>query len=66
MTSADLAGPFCTCGDYSCPAMKDSAANCGHIDTGAAVLDLPGSVCPCGDDLCGGTDDRTDCDNPHI
>jgi hypothetical protein len=46
--------------------MRDSAANCANIDTGADDVDLPGSVCPCGDHGCGGTEDRTDCDNPHI
>lgn len=26
------AGPFCSCGDYSCPAMNDQNSNCAYID----------------------------------
>ncbi|PZU04711.1 MAG: hypothetical protein DI630_00930 [Gordonia sp. (in: high G+C Gram-positive bacteria)] len=26
------AGPFCSCGDYSCPASSDSAASCVNRD----------------------------------
>ncbi len=66
MTSTNPSGPFCTCSDYSCPAMRDSDANCANIDNHGFIVDLPGSVCPCGDYLCGGSEDRTDCDNPHI
>lgn len=26
------AGPFCSCGDYSCPAMNDQNSNCAYLD----------------------------------
>ena len=41
--TAHYAGPFCSCGDYSCPASSNETAQCVNSD--APIYD---TWCPCG------------------
>lgn len=61
------AGPFCSCGDYSCPRMENTNAQCVNLDLGTTDYAGGRDLCDCGDHLCGGTrDGKTDCDHVQL